>query len=123
MIEELMEDNEALTRRLREAHNFSEQGRDVATASFIEVWINETELRVWFHFEASHLSDSTRIHIQAGLEEDPALSFRTALGRISRRTAPACSTEIRRSFSISRGSTALKGETAMPASVAGRPVD
>ncbi len=60
MIEELMEDNKALTSRLREAHNVCEEGRDVATASLIEVWIDETERRVWFLFEASRRPDSTQ---------------------------------------------------------------
>ena len=60
MLEELMEDNKALTGRLREAHNVCEEGRDVATASLIEVWIDETERRVWFLFEASRRPDSTR---------------------------------------------------------------
>ena len=60
MIEELMEDNKALTSRLREAHNVCEEGRDIATASLIEVWIDETERRVWFLFEASRRPDSTQ---------------------------------------------------------------
>jgi len=60
MIEELMEDNKGLAGRLREAHNVCEEGRDVATASLIEVWIDETERRVWFLFEASRRPDSTR---------------------------------------------------------------
>ena len=60
MIEELMEDNKALAGRLREVHNVCEEGRDVATASLIEVWIDETERRVWFLFEASRRPDSTR---------------------------------------------------------------
>lgn len=60
VIEELMEDNKALTGRLREAHNVCEEGRDVATASLIEVWIDETERRAWFLFEASRRPDSTQ---------------------------------------------------------------
>jgi len=39
--------------RLREAHNVCEEHRDIATASLIEVWIDETERRSWFLFEAS----------------------------------------------------------------------
>lgn len=53
MLEELGEDNKTLTARLREAHNVCEEHRDVATASLIEVWIDETERRTWFLFEAS----------------------------------------------------------------------
>jgi starvation-inducible DNA-binding protein len=48
MIAELAEDNQTLTARLREAHNVCDEHRDVATASLIEVWIDETERRTWF---------------------------------------------------------------------------
>jgi starvation-inducible DNA-binding protein len=37
--------------RLREAHNVCEEYRDIATASLIEVWIDEAERRTWFLFE------------------------------------------------------------------------
>jgi starvation-inducible DNA-binding protein len=59
MLAELMEDNKSLAARLREAHNVCEEGRDVATASLIEVWIDETERRTWFLFEAHRRMDST----------------------------------------------------------------
>jgi starvation-inducible DNA-binding protein len=58
MLAELREDNEMLTARLREAHNVCEEHRDVATASLIEVWIDETERRTWFLFEASERADA-----------------------------------------------------------------
>jgi starvation-inducible DNA-binding protein len=48
MIAELTEDNKELAARLREAHNVCDEHRDVATASLIEVWIDETERRTWF---------------------------------------------------------------------------
>jgi starvation-inducible DNA-binding protein len=53
MLAELCEDNKALTARLREVHDLCGEHRDVATASLIEVWIDETERRTWFLFEAS----------------------------------------------------------------------
>jgi starvation-inducible DNA-binding protein len=53
MLAELCEDNKALVARLREAHNVCDEHRDVATASLIEVWIDETERRTWFLFEAA----------------------------------------------------------------------
>ena len=53
MLAELCEDNKTLAARLREAHNVCDEHRDVATASLIEVWIDETERRTWFLFEAS----------------------------------------------------------------------
>src|SRR6266581_383669 len=48
IIAELAEDNQTLAARLREAHNVCDEHRDVATASLIEVWIDETERRTWF---------------------------------------------------------------------------
>ena len=53
MLAELAEDNKTLAARLREAHNVCDKHRDVATASLIEVWIDEAERRTWFLFEAT----------------------------------------------------------------------
>ena len=52
MLAELREDNSTLAARLREAHGLCEKHRDIATASLIEVWTDETERRAWFLFEA-----------------------------------------------------------------------
>ena len=59
MLAELRDDNEMLAARFREAHNVCEEHRDVATASLIEVWIDETERRTWFLFEATRRADSS----------------------------------------------------------------
>jgi starvation-inducible DNA-binding protein len=59
MLSELREDNKVLAARLREAHNVCDEHRDVATASLIEIWIDETERRTWFLFEASRRGDAT----------------------------------------------------------------
>jgi starvation-inducible DNA-binding protein len=59
MLAELREDNKTLAARLREAHNVCDEHRDIATASLIEVWIDETERRTWFLFEASRRGDAT----------------------------------------------------------------
>jgi starvation-inducible DNA-binding protein len=59
MLEELSGDSRELATRLREAHNVCEEHRDIATASLIEVWIDETERRTWFLFEASRRGDSS----------------------------------------------------------------
>jgi starvation-inducible DNA-binding protein len=59
MLAELREDNQTLAARLREAHNVCDEHRDIATASLIEVWIDETERRTWFLFEASRRGDIT----------------------------------------------------------------
>lgn len=48
MIGELCEDNQQLTRSLRAAHEVCDRHNDVATASLIEVWIDESERRTWF---------------------------------------------------------------------------
>ncbi len=53
MVAELADDNKTLAARLREAHNVCDEHRDVATASLIEVWIDETERRTWFLYETS----------------------------------------------------------------------
>ena len=52
MLAELREDNKMLVSRLREAHGVCDEHADIATASLIEVWIDEAERRSWFLFEA-----------------------------------------------------------------------
>ncbi|HTT84502.1 MAG TPA: DNA starvation/stationary phase protection protein [Rhizomicrobium sp.] len=52
MLAELREDNKQLAASLRETHALCDEHNDVATASLIEVWIDETERRVWFLYEA-----------------------------------------------------------------------
>lgn len=53
MIAELESDNRQLTAALRETHDVCSEFRDVASASLIENWIDETERRTWFLFESS----------------------------------------------------------------------
>jgi starvation-inducible DNA-binding protein len=48
MLAELRTDNQQLTREMRAAHKLCDQYDDVATASLIENWIDETERRTWF---------------------------------------------------------------------------
>jgi starvation-inducible DNA-binding protein len=52
MLAELAGDNQTLAAHLREAHNVCDEHGDIATASLIEVWIDETERRTWFLYEA-----------------------------------------------------------------------
>jgi starvation-inducible DNA-binding protein len=59
MLAELRDDNKELAARLREVHDVCDEHRDIATASLIEVWIDETERRTWFLFEASRRGDAT----------------------------------------------------------------
>jgi starvation-inducible DNA-binding protein len=51
MIGELCDDNQQLTRSLRSTHEICDRHNDVATASVIESWIDETERRMWFSSE------------------------------------------------------------------------
>jgi starvation-inducible DNA-binding protein len=53
MLAELREDNKTLTSRLRAVHDVCDEHRDIASASLIENWIDETERRTWFLFESS----------------------------------------------------------------------
>lgn len=53
MLSELREDNKTLTASLRAAHEVCSSHGDVATTSLIEVWIDESERRTWFLFEAA----------------------------------------------------------------------
>lgn len=53
MLAELKEDNLQLTQFMRQTHNVCDEHGDVATASLLENWIDETERRVWFLFEAT----------------------------------------------------------------------
>jgi starvation-inducible DNA-binding protein len=58
MLAELRDDNKQLVARLRETHGLCEEHDDVATASLLEVWIDEAERRTWFLFEATPRAES-----------------------------------------------------------------
>jgi starvation-inducible DNA-binding protein len=53
MLAELCADNQRLTRFLRAAHDLCERHNDIATASLIETWIDQTERRTWFLAETA----------------------------------------------------------------------
>ncbi|HVU30516.1 MAG TPA: DNA starvation/stationary phase protection protein [Sphingomicrobium sp.] len=53
MLAELREDNKQLAAEMRRTHTLCEEHNDVATASLLEVWIDEAERRTWFLFEAT----------------------------------------------------------------------
>src|SRR6202051_1547248 len=59
MLAELREDNITLAARLREVHDMVDELRDIATASLIENWIDETERRTRCLFESSRRGDKT----------------------------------------------------------------
>ena len=51
MLAELREDNQSILASMREAHDLTSEENDVATTSLLEVWIDQTERRIWFLFE------------------------------------------------------------------------
>jgi starvation-inducible DNA-binding protein len=57
MLAELRDDNKQLTGEMRRTHDLCDEHRDVATASLLEVWIDEAERRTWFLFEATRRSE------------------------------------------------------------------
>jgi starvation-inducible DNA-binding protein len=59
MLEELQADNLQLAHFLRRLHEVCERHNDVATASLIEIWIDEAERRTWFLSET--LADSGHV--------------------------------------------------------------
>jgi starvation-inducible DNA-binding protein len=56
MLRELMEDNKQVAAAMRMAHELCDEHADVATASLLENFIDDTERRTWFLFEASRQS-------------------------------------------------------------------
>ena len=59
MLAELREDNRGLATRLREAHATCEEHGDVASTGLIEVWLDETDRRVWFLYASGRRGDSS----------------------------------------------------------------
>jgi len=57
MLAELRDDNKQLAANLRETHGLCDERGDVASASLLEVWIDEAERRTWFLFETGRNSN------------------------------------------------------------------
>lgn len=53
MLAELRDDNKNLTANMRELHGVTDEANDVSTTSLIEEWINQSEERTWFLYEAT----------------------------------------------------------------------
>jgi starvation-inducible DNA-binding protein len=51
MLSELWEDNKSLVLSMKSLHNLCDEASDVATASVLENWIDETQRRSWFLYE------------------------------------------------------------------------
>jgi starvation-inducible DNA-binding protein len=58
MLRELMEDNKQMASALRKAHELCDEHKDSGTAGLLETFIDETERRTWFLFEASRQEGS-----------------------------------------------------------------
>ena len=58
MLRTLMDDNKAMAAAMRKAHGVCDDNDDPASASLIEVYIDETERRTWFLFEAGRPADA-----------------------------------------------------------------
>lgn len=54
MLVELLADNKKMAAAMRDAHEKCDEANDVASASLLEVYIDETERRVWFLFELAN---------------------------------------------------------------------
>jgi starvation-inducible DNA-binding protein len=59
MLSELMADNKAMAANLRKAHALADKHEDVATASLLETFLDATEKRTWFLFEAGRRADGS----------------------------------------------------------------
>jgi len=53
MLSELHEDEKAFTLSMRAAHDLCDDAGDVATTSLLENWIDQSQRRGWFLFEAT----------------------------------------------------------------------
>jgi starvation-inducible DNA-binding protein len=60
MLAELRDDNKQFAAAMREAHAVCDENEDVASASLLEVWIDEAERRTWFLFEATRCTHERR---------------------------------------------------------------
>jgi starvation-inducible DNA-binding protein len=58
MLRELMEDNKHIAAAMRKAHKLCDDNEDSGTAGLLETFIDETERRTWFLFEASRQEGS-----------------------------------------------------------------
>ena len=58
MLRELMEDNKAMAAAMRKVHKLADDNEDSGTAGLLELFIDETERRTWFLFEASRQEGS-----------------------------------------------------------------
>ncbi|MEP9353282.1 DNA starvation/stationary phase protection protein [Xanthobacter sp. KR7-65] len=53
MFDELIADNKAAIKTMRDAHEVADEADDIATASLLEEYVDEAEKRLWFLFETN----------------------------------------------------------------------
>ncbi len=58
MLKELRDDNKALTARMRELHEVTDEANDVSTTSLLEEWIDQSEERTWFLYETTRNAEA-----------------------------------------------------------------
>jgi starvation-inducible DNA-binding protein len=73
MLAELRDDNRRLTSAMRQVHGSCDEHYDVATASLLEVWIDEAERRSWFLQEATYHEATRRTPARAAERSEPAV--------------------------------------------------
>ena len=59
MLCELLSDNKAMAASMRQAHELCDKHSDSGTSGLLELYVDETERRTWFLFEAARGADPT----------------------------------------------------------------
>ena len=59
MLDELLNDNKAMAAAMRDAHALCDEHHDSGTAGLLELYVDETERRTWFLFEAARGADTS----------------------------------------------------------------
>lgn len=59
MINELLADNRTMAEAMRKAHKVCDDADDVGSAALLEVYIDETERRIWFLFETARTAEQS----------------------------------------------------------------
>lgn len=62
MLRELREDNAALIMHMIQVYDICDDANDVATTNVLQIWIDETQRRVWFLGDTNERRDSGVVH-------------------------------------------------------------
>jgi starvation-inducible DNA-binding protein len=80
MLRELVEDNKQMAAAMRKAHKLADDHEDSGTAGLLKTFIDETERRTWFLFEASGQEGANAAYMPAKTRQTPSPSSRRAPG-------------------------------------------